>query len=190
MDPSPTDDARRRPLRTARLFLALWPNDAVRRALAERRNRCRWPRGAAPVADARLHLTLHFIGAVAVDRLDELATGLRVPMAPFDLDFDRCVAWPHGLVVVEASHPPEALRTLHAALGAALRRLGLPVERRRLRAHVTLARRAEGAVLGDGGMPIRWHADGYALVRSHADATLGYERLWTQAASGAPDALA
>lgn len=191
MDSTPSGDARRRqPMPTARLFLALWPDDAVRRALAERRDRCRWPQGAAPVADARLHLTLHFIGAVPVGRLDELSRGLRVPMAPFDLAFDRCAAWPHGLVVVEASHLPEALRDLHAALGTALRRLGLPVERRRLRAHVTLARRAEGALLGDDREPIRWRVDGYTLVRSHADPGLGYERLWTQRAGSGPGGVA
>lgn len=189
MDSSPADGRRpRRGPASARLFLALWPDEAVRRALAARRDRCRWPPGASPVADARLHLTLHFIGAVPVDRLDELSRGLRVPVTPFELDLDRCAAWPHGLVVVEGSHPPEALRELHAALGAALRRLGLPVERRRLRAHVTLARRADGAVLGDDGAPIRWRVDGYSLVRSHADPALGYEGLWTHAAPRAPDA--
>lgn len=191
MDSSPADGRRpRRGPASARLFLALWPDEAVRRALAARRDRCRWPPGAAPVADERLHLTLHFIGTVPLDRLDELSHGLRVPIAPFDLDLDRCAAWPHGLVVVEASRPPDALRELHAALGAALLRLGLAVERRRLRPHVTLARRAQGASLEDDGGPIRWRVDGYSLVRSHADPAVGYERLWTEAAARAPRGVA
>src|SRR5574337_1162373 len=122
MTPSPT----RRGPTGLRLFLALWPDDEVRRALAARRDRCRWPARAAVVTDARLHLTLHFIGNVGADRLDELAQGLRVPVPPFELVLDRCVAWPGGLVVIEASHLPDGLRALHAALGSALQRLRLP----------------------------------------------------------------
>lgn len=175
MAPSPTH----RGPTGLRLFLALWPDDGVRQALAARRDRCRWPARAAVVADARLHLTLHFIGNVGADRLDELAQGLRVPVSPFELVLDRCVAWPGGLVVIEASHLPDGLRALHAALGSALRRLRLPVERRRLRAHVTLARRADGALLGDDGAALRWRASGYTLACSPADPVLGYRRLWS-----------
>lgn len=166
-----------------RLFLALWPDPAVRHALAAWRERCRWPPGAARVADERLHLTLHFIGAVGAERLDELAAGLRVPTTPFDLVLDRCVAWPRGLVVLEASKPPDALALLHAALGDALRRLRLPVEARRFRPHVTLARDAPGTALAESA-PIVWRAGAYALVRSHGGAAGGYEPLWTEGSAG------
>ena len=53
----------------ARLFVALWPNAAVRKALAACRDACTWPAGAAVVATPKLHMTLHFIGEVAADRL-------------------------------------------------------------------------------------------------------------------------
>lgn len=171
--------APRRSAPTHRLFLALWPEDTLRRAIAEHRDRCRWPQGAAPVADARLHLTLHFIGNVAAARLDELAQSLRVPFAPFDLLLDRCAAWPHGVAVLEPSQSPGELLALHAALGDALGRLRLPVEQRRYRAHVTLARNAAGARLDGAGTALRWRVRTYALVRSHPDPAIGYQRLWS-----------
>ncbi|MES2153412.1 MAG: 2'-5' RNA ligase family protein [Pseudomonadota bacterium] len=57
----------------ARLFLALWPGAAVRAQLGERRDDWRWPRAASPVADGRLHLTLHFLGEVERARVAPLA---------------------------------------------------------------------------------------------------------------------
>lgn len=166
----------------ARLFLALWPDAAVRAGLAGWRDRCGWPAGAAVVPTPKLHLTLHFIGAVPAGQLGAVADGLQVRVPPaFDLWFDRVAAWPRGLVALETGRaPPPQLVELHRALAAALQALGLPVERRRLRPHVTLARRATGARLAEPGEPLRWRVDGYALVRSHLgrdDADQAYEVL-------------
>lgn len=150
----------------ARLFVALWPDAGVRAALAACRDACAWPARAAPVATPKLHLTLHFIGDVAAERLPEIVQGLRVPAQRFELVLERCVAWPGGLVVLQPSETPEALLALHAACAGALRALELPVQRRPLRAHVTLARHASGARLAPPA-PLRWPIDGCCLVRSH-----------------------
>lgn len=152
----------------ARLFLALWPDAALRRAVAAWRDRCRWPAGAAVVATPRLHLTLHFIGEVADERLVEVADGLRVEAPPpFELVLDRAAMWPRGLAVLQSQAEVAPLVELHRRLAQALRALALPVEERRFRAHVTLARRADGAQLATRQRPLRWRVDAYALVRSH-----------------------
>jgi len=161
---------------TARLFVALWPDAALRAALAAWRDACTWPAGAAVVATPRLHMTLHFIGEVAADRLPAIVQGLRVPLQPFELSLDRCVAWPHGLVVLQPSEAPAALLALHAACADALRVLHLPVQQRPFRAHVTLARGAAGAKPQQRTEPLRWPAGELALVRSHPG-PLGYEVL-------------
>lgn len=165
-----------------RLFLALWPDAATRRGLAAWRDAFGWPRAAAPVPDERLHLTLHFIGNVAAARLPELGAGLRVPVTPFELCLDEAVVWPHGLAVLGARRPSDRLAALHAALAGALVRLGLPVEQRAFRPHVTLARRAAGARPDAGVPPVHWAVQGYCLVQS-AD---GYRRLVDY--PGPPDA--
>jgi 2'-5' RNA ligase len=164
-----------------RLFLALWPGAAVRRALAVRRDRIAWPHGAAPVADGRLHLTLHFLGDVDATTVPGLRAALDVPVPRFELVLDRAVAWPGGLAVLQASRAPAPLAALHGALAAALRAAGLPVESREFRPHVTLARRAVGAELA-APAPLCWPVDGYALVRSHIAPPASYELLWRRRA--------
>jgi 2'-5' RNA ligase len=161
---------------TARLFVALWPDAAVRAALAAWRDACTWPAGAAVVATPKLHMTLHFIGDVAADRLPAIVQGLHVPRQRFELVLDQCVAWPGGLVVLQPGETPAALLALHAAGADALRALALPVKRRPLRAHVTLARGAAGASLRQAAKPLRWPVHEAALVRSHLG-PLGYEVL-------------
>lgn len=157
-----------------RLFVALWPTPAVREALRARRDAIGWPAGSSVVADERLHLTLHFIGAVPCALWPRLLPALRVPFAPAVLELADPQAWRQGLVVLPALAVPEPLRALHAALASALTGLGLPVEARPFRPHVTLARRAAGATLPSPGEPLRWRANGYALVNSDR---LGYRVL-------------
>jgi 2'-5' RNA ligase len=177
----PAQPARGGPSRQ-RLFLALWPDARVRRALAAWRDAFAWPAGAAPVADARLHLTLHFIGEVAAARLPELDAALRVAPPRFELVLDRAQRWPGGLVVLQPGAVVPPLAALHRALADALRAAGLPPEARPFRPHVTLARRAAGAVAGPAAPPVRWPVAGYALVRSTLGPPPRYEALWRQRA--------
>lgn len=157
--------------RTARLFLALWPAAGTREALAGAQAAWTWPPRARLVPPARLHVTLHFLGAVPVERVVEFRDALSVPFDPFVLHAraGACRVWPGGIAVLEFDEVPPALLRLHAALAAALRGLGWPVEERRFRPHVTFARQAQGArPPPDGALDMPpWVADGgYALVQS------------------------
>jgi 2'-5' RNA ligase len=150
----------------ARLFLALWPDDPVRAAFAYWRDAWTWPRGAAPVADGKLHLTLHFLGGVPQARLPELIDGFALDAQGFDLDFGVPTLWHQNIAVLEPLAVPPQLPTLHAALSERVRALDLPVEDRPYRPHVTLARRAHGALPPAQQFGIHWKVDRYALVRS------------------------
>ena len=171
-----------RAARGLRLFIALWPTPAVRAALCARRNEIVWPSAAAVVSDERLHLTLHFIGDVPRTLLQHLLPALQVPCPGSELELGGALHWPRGLVVLPAASIPEPLRALHAALAGALSGLGLPVEQRAFRPHVTLARRAAGAVLPAPAVPLRWRCAGYALV--HSDPVDGYRVLARYAERG------
>ncbi len=173
---------------TRRLFLALWPGVAARRALATQAGAWAWPAGARLVEPARLHATLHFIGPVPTARLDEVAAGLAVPLEPAWVAFNRADVWPGPAVaVLEAEQVPTALDALHQRLAQALRGLGLPVEPRPWRAHVTLARHARGAVAPAAPTPVRWRVSGYRLVESVPGPGGGYRtvRDYRNAAAGA-----
>jgi len=150
-----------------RLFLALWPDESQRAAISAWQRSWQWPPGAKLVAPERLHLTLHFIGNVPSARLPELATGLRVPFEAVELEFGDAEVWRGGIAVLRPHASPEPLLKLQARLATALTALGLPVEDRPYRPHVTLARRAVAAKPPASGPALRWHADsGYVLVRT------------------------
>jgi 2'-5' RNA ligase len=151
---------------TERLFLALWPTPTVRAALTAQQSLWRWPAAALCVEPAALHLTLHFIGPVPRARLQEVAQGLARPCPRLTLVLDRCELWPNRCAMLRPGEVPEALCALHAALAEALQGLALPVERRALRPHVTLARHAAGALPPERPEAFRWTVRGYALVAS------------------------
>jgi 2'-5' RNA ligase len=158
-----------------RMFLALWPEPQVRDALRQWQDGWEWPRRASPVKPERLHLTLHFLGDVPNSMLPALAERLRVPFGAFELGFGEAGLWPNGVAVLEPGHVPQALLVLHAALGDVLLGLGLPVDPRPFRPHVTLARRASGAQVPLPGPEIRWQVREYALMSSSP--ALGYSVL-------------
>jgi 2'-5' RNA ligase len=159
---------------TARLFIALWPDPAVRALLSQWRDGHAWPKPASPVRTEQLHVTLHFLGNIARVRVPELARGLEVPFAPFELDFGHAELWHGGVAVLAPDAVPEPLLALHGALGEALGRLELPLEQRPYRPHVTLARRAGPVIAPIDGPPIRWQVDRYALMESKAGDGTGY----------------
>lgn len=150
----------------ARLFLALWPAARAHAALIRHQSHWLWPGTASLTQEDKLHLTLHFIGAVERTRIAQIAARLQVPMPSFSLSLTRPEIWPCGIAVLRTSEVPNALKQLHARLAEALRALDLPVEARRFRPHVTLARGAPGATPPVEPGLLRWVIDGYVLVES------------------------
>lgn len=160
-----------------RLFAALWPDESVREAMVAWQQAWEWPRQAALVKPERLHMTLRFLGDVATQRLPELIERLRVGFAPFTLDIDATDVWSQGVAVLRTQRTPPALQALHHDLSVAVEAFGIPLDPRPFRAHVTLARRAQGARCTAPSQSLRWPVrDGYALVRTLPGGA-GYETL-------------
>ena len=151
---------------SARLFLALLPTDEVKAALASYSEQWRWPAGAARYAASDWHVTLHFIGSLPRQRLDQLRAGLALPVTPFALRLEQAELWPHGLAVLCPAAVPAGLAQLHAGLAPALARLGLHADPRPLRPHLTLARHAQGAQPPRQRPHLGWPVAAYALMES------------------------
>lgn len=150
-----------------RLFLALWPPATVAGELQAHADAWSWTPAARRTRKERLHVTLHFLGDVAADKLAALKEGLQAPFGGCELLLDRPTVWPGGIAVLEATQLPPELARLHAALGEQLAQLEVPMESRRYRPHVTLARKAWGCRPPAGFAPVSWRAGpGYDLVRS------------------------
>ena len=151
-----------------RHFFAIWPDataaqalEALGRELAER---C----GGKPVAIAKIHLTLAFLGEIATERVDAAAAaGARMRTAPFDLAFDT-VGWFRAARVAWAgsSRPTPRLLEFQDRLDESLRALGFALDSRPYTPHLTLARRANRPVAPAPIVPIEWRASELRLMRS------------------------
>lgn len=151
---------------TARLFIGLWPTPAALQTVLAQRVRWAWPKGTRLVAPPKLHLTLYFLGDVATGRIPELIAALDMPAPAFVLTLESAAVWHQGVAVLAPGAPPPELLALHDRLGATLHRLSLPVEARRFRPHLTLARDARGAIPPDEPEPIAWPVTACRLAQS------------------------
>ncbi|MEJ6022907.1 RNA 2',3'-cyclic phosphodiesterase [Ramlibacter sp. PS4R-6] len=165
---------------TVRLFIALWPPEPVREAIALWQAQWQWPQQATLVKAERLHATLHFLGDVAPERVLDLKYVLdRVAAQGFALHFGHPDMWQHGTAVLRPENSPTALRGLHARIGLALAEIGLPVEGRSYRPHVTLARRAQGAKPPAEMAAIDWESKGGFVLVQTLGGGRGYQVLET-----------
>jgi 2'-5' RNA ligase len=149
-----------------RLFLALWPEEAERRQLADLAANVA---GRRRVRDDHLHLTLVFLGATDAARLAEYEAALADwPTLELELILDRYGYWPQPRILwLGSSHTPPELYERMADLHRRLRGCGFTPERRAFQAHITLARKFPGpAPAQPPAAPVRWPIRDLALVES------------------------
>jgi 2'-5' RNA ligase len=165
-------------LNRRRLFFALWPDDEVRHALLH------WQTAKLPAMvrwqhRADLHMTLHFLGMVDANRLPELERlGDGVRHRAFDFALDHLGFWRKPRVLwCGPSVSPDALTSLHAELAEGLRALGLSLDERAFRPHVTLARKVDKPGELAAFDPIPWSVRELALVESLVGRVPSYEPL-------------
>lgn len=170
---------------TARLFVAVWPDDTARAALAvlQRKDRP----GVRYVPEENWHVTLRFLGQA--DPREVAAALDHVRVAPAEVSVGPVVELlsDHSIVVHAAG-----LDDWAAAVNRATRGLGDARPRKRFVGHVTLAR-LSGAMRRGGvgppgvvGTPVAtsFTATDVALVASHLDPRgARYETLATFPAS-------
>ncbi len=159
-------------VRLHRLFFALWPDEATRKALARSTRALARHCGGRPVPPQNFHITLAFLGNVPDERLDavrDAAAGCR--LEPLTLLLDRVGYFPAPQVLwLGPSQAPGQLAQFAADLTAALTTAGQPPDARPFQPHLTIARK----VLSASGLrqprPVAWPVAGFALVESRTDA--------------------
>lgn len=148
-----------------RLFLALWPGRTAQARAVACQSAQSWPAGTRLIAPEDLHVTLHFLGTVPCDRLPDLCTRLDVSPCQVAVTLNRLELWQKGVAALAAPAVPHALRELHERLAERLRLLGMPVDERPYRPHITLARHAAGVSFAPVH-PVKLQAVEYALAAS------------------------
>ena len=151
-----------------RLFFALWPDAAAAAELAALGTKMAILAGGKPVPQAKIHLTLAFLGDVDDGAL-EIARRAPDGMehAAFDMVVDQVGSF-RGARVAWAGcrEPARELVMLQADLADRVRSLGFALDERPYTPHVTLARKITRPVGRRPDGPIRWRAGAVALVRS------------------------
>jgi 2'-5' RNA ligase len=152
----------------ARVFFALWPDEAVRGELDRLAADLHRVRGGRRTRAESIHLTLLFIGTVPRATLPALQAGAAdLGLPAFELLFDRAECWRHNRIAYATTgEPPPALLQLVTGLEAMLDRLGIPYDRRPYKPHVTLVRNADCRPEDPPLQPIRWPAREFVLVES------------------------
>lgn len=154
--------------RGQRLFFALWPDAAAAARLAEAAVELAILTGGKPVPQAKIHLTLAFLGDVDESRFDAaLHSAEGLDHASFEVVLDQWGAF-RGARVAWAGcrETSAALANLQADLAERLRIGGFVLEDRAYTPHVTLARKVAQPIVRRDAEPVRWQATEVALVRS------------------------
>ena len=148
-----------------RIFFALWPDAATRRAIVRAARAAVRHCGGKPTTHANLHVTLAFLGPVGAETLAAVEALVLPPASPFTLVLDRLGLWERAQILwLAPSDPPPALVALERGLWDRLVALGFTRDPRPYHPHVTLARKAQTA----RGRVARvvWPVESLALVES------------------------
>ena len=152
----------------ARLFFALWPDDATRAALGALGCVVQAECGGRVTPADNIHLTLVFLGDVPTARVADLcrvADGMTAPC--FGLDVGAVHYWRHNRIVwTGPAQCPDALHSLVAGLESVLASRGFDSDRRAYTPHITLLRNARRAPATRTMPAIRWSVAGFVLAQS------------------------
>ncbi len=163
--------------RPQRLFVALWPDAAVRSALVDVQAQLGLVRFGRPTPAENLHVTLLFLGEVPHSAVADVEHFVEsVEFSPFSLSFSRIGHWRHnGIVWAAPDDVGGELNDLFSRIRTGLGRGGS--DQRRFVPHVTLARKV-GRPVGGRMRPVRWAVREVDLVRSTpTNEGARYERL-------------
>lgn len=149
-----------------RLFFALWPDDLVRKQIAN--VVAQLPPQGKRVKTSNLHTTLAFLGDVPADQVDcYLRAAEQITSPAFDLQLDSREWWKKSQVTcMGASEVPDQLFDLVTSLNKAIEPCGYQPEKRPFRLHITLMRKVRKPVNPVHFEPIPWLVRSFCLVES------------------------
>lgn len=168
---------------TLRVFFALWPDSALQTGLHRLASSLRANCGGRVMRPETIHLTLAFIGALPVNRLEQLyAVAAQVDSPAFNWQIDQVAYWRRNQILwAGTSQPPEALACLARRLHAALNGAGLAFDDSKPFApHITLLRKAHCEQPLQPPQALHWQVREFVLVQSETTEDTRYRvmRRW------------
>ena len=171
--------------KTMRVFFAIKPDDAALKQLSHLAKRLASTYGGQKTKKANIHLTLAFLGEIAIDRLATLRSAAKgVKATTFYFSFDEIRYWKHNQIIYAGTSKctPELL-TLVNNLRNTLSTNSFAFDSRAYKPHITLVRKAKpGRTLPNLAKPISWRVAEWFLIQSkQTDCGINYISLdrWT-----------
>jgi 2'-5' RNA ligase len=154
---------------TARVFFALWPDDAVREQFMQWAKLLQETCGGSITKPGNLHITLAFLGNVAVSSLDELKLlAGKLGGFAFNLNFTSPGHWGHNRIVWAApDETPQVLSDFVKTLERSLQIAGFSFDERPYVSHLTLLRNARWDPPARLLKNINWEINEFVLLRSN-----------------------
>jgi RNA 2',3'-cyclic 3'-phosphodiesterase len=152
-----------------RLFFALWPDVSLRQQMVQRLTSIQGVQNQGRLVNPNnLHMTLHFLGNIDVDRIDcFIEQAKSVTLNPFELCLNKAGYFKKPRVLWLGSEDiPVQLIQLQQDLEKALNHCGYISERRKYHPHVTVARKIVKPVAEQSIESIKWSVDEFVLVKS------------------------
>jgi RNA 2',3'-cyclic 3'-phosphodiesterase len=155
--------------KTARVFFAIKPDDAALKQLSHLAKQLASSCGGQNTKQVNIHLTLVFLGEIAIDRLDALRAAAKcVTATTFNLSFDEIRHWKHNQIIYAGMSKcaPELL-ALVGNLRNTLSTSGFPFDSRAFKPHITLVRKAKSVqMLPELVAPVSWCVADWFLIQS------------------------
>ena len=158
-----------------RLFLALWPDDDVRKQLTTVLKSAGHSilNDGTPVKSENLHMTLLFLGDVSASESVNLLASLdSVSFQPFNMRVDQ---WGHfhkpGILWLGLSENPDELKGLYKQIKKIVLKHLNGVSTNDFKPHISLLRNAKSLPQVNDFEAIDWYVNSFALVESklHSD---------------------
>ncbi len=152
-----------------RLFFALWPGVSVRQQMVQRLTSIQGKQNQGRlVKPDNLHMTLHFLGNIDVDRIDcFIKQAKSVTLNPFEIRINNAGYFKKPKVLwLGCEEIPVQLTQLQQDLEQALNHCGYISEHRKYHPHVTVARKIIEPVAKQSIETIKWTVDEFVLVKS------------------------
>ncbi|MCW8962501.1 MAG: RNA 2',3'-cyclic phosphodiesterase [Gammaproteobacteria bacterium] len=154
--------------KTRRLFFALWPDEAMRHRLDEIAAEYR-PEKSRAIPVSNLHATLIFLGGQlqeSVSSIEDAASSVNGQV--FTLSLQQLQVWRRPQVLsLCPEQVPEELTAVHNHLQGALLDIGVSMDERSYRPHVTLARKVRHPIdISQLPSPVEWPVNGFSLIES------------------------
>ncbi len=151
----------------ARLFFALWPNEEVRKELAQISHQFK-DETLRLTKISNMHITLVFLGEISEDNQQALEKSVsQITVDPFDIELTRVGFWKKPQILwIGTTHIPKELQQLVKSIKKCVKQQGLKIDQREYKPHVTIARKVKQIIVPKETFRIQWHVNSFALVIS------------------------